>query len=383
MFKNLFVHTLSAVVVLGAMSFVWGAESVEHYRAVSSVEFKGQELFNNRADQRFDVERVIQSDGKQNYTVTFPEIGESYTFTLDKPTMTITNSSQELQFQQQVGNLCALTLKGGVKNNIGKTWKQSFDLSPLGRSLPEGLSFTLTSEPFESATIGNVVAVRALSAPFDTTILDEAGENVVPIKCRMNAVYVFDDQIDTLHMCSSVFTLERKEELLKKSILCHQTAIYRTDAEGEPVDIGLEPKSKQGKKFSEFIKKIGLREKMLKIKDEQMTLMPKWARTDGVRISNAANICAAFACEGGINPVAPLCLSANRMVVLQSWGTVGQTGVVSVGTTLASSLGTAKLATAPFLGVGAGWAGAIAGGIGGGVAAGSGGGGGSHATPTQ
>ena len=98
-----------------------------------------------------------------------------------------------------------------------------------------------------------------------------------------------------------------------------------TNASGESVDLaGL------GKKFEKFTQKVGLAGKSLKVVKE--SALPQWARYEGLGAAQVAGICAATACEGGLNPVVTVCIPTARTIALQSLGRLGtasQLGTIS------------------------------------------------------
>ncbi|MDO8303594.1 MAG: hypothetical protein Q7T18_10160, partial [Sedimentisphaerales bacterium] len=134
--------------------------------------------------------------------------------------------------------------------------------------------------------------------------------------------------------------------------------------------------------------KVGLTTEAVKI--EKLSTLPQWVRSDGFRVIQASNICAAIACEGALNPVATFYVPAARTVTMQGASALGATGnTITVGSLLAKNvagIGAMKIAVAPtFMGLGSSGAILLGGGAavaGGAVAVGGGGGGGgsSHST---
>ena len=87
---------------------------------------------------------------------------------------------------------------------------------------------------------------------------------------------------------------------------------WKVDAAGEPASF-----SELGKDndFEKLVSKLGLTSSLTVVKDAPL---PQWARAEGVRAAQVANICAAVSCEGALNPVATICLPAASTVGLQS-----------------------------------------------------------------
>ena len=64
---------------------------------------------------------------------------------------------------KRVTNRCVRALTETTKENVGKTWKQRFDLASVDGCLVRELTFTLTAIPLETEAYGELIAVRALS----------------------------------------------------------------------------------------------------------------------------------------------------------------------------------------------------------------------------
>lgn len=372
-------------VCLGAES-----EGVQHYKMLSTVEYAGKTQFRNQVEMLFTVRKEFLSDDKVEYSIStndFELIGSEMepgerlssnelSFVIDGKTRGLTGCGGDLALLEKVNNQCVRSLKKVTKENIGKTWKQSFRLSFLDHLLTDELKFTLTAIQLKTKVFGEMIAVRALSEPFSVKAVKEEG-GVGDVKCRMNALYVFGSEIEEIYLSISVFEATTKINGSKEK-LRYEIATYKTDASGAAVDLnGL------GKKFESFARKVGLGRKAIKVKKESP--LPQWAQYEGLAAAQVTNLCAATACEGGLNPVASVCLPAARTIALQSEGKLAmakQLGAIS-GLLVKSIPGASgmQVAVAPaaFMGVGWGTAGAIAGGtVGGAVAiAGGGGGGGS------
>jgi hypothetical protein len=230
-----------------------------------------------------------------------------------------------MDFWTKVNNVSARSLKKITRYNVGKTWKQTFNLASVDAQLPGELTFTLTAMGFETDIFGRLIAVRALSEPFFV----KTGEGSV--RSRLNALYVFDSQIEDIYMSISVFKAETNAYGFKET-LTHEVATYRTDAVGTSVDLtGL------GDKFEKLVQKIGLSSKPVKVNEKAP--LPRWARSEGLMASQAAYICAAIACEGALNPVVTVSIPSVRMVGMQSMGRIPSIGRFATADTVAGTLG--------------------------------------------
>jgi hypothetical protein len=376
-------------VAVGAIALLWLASAAgegvptHHFKMVSSLEYSGKGQFKHRTESLFAVDKQAIADDKMQYSIWTEgpdSSGTNYqpddfgriSFVLDRANRELTTSGGNLSFFQEIHNHCAKSLEKTAKDNIGKTWKQSFDLSFLGKSLPSELKFTVTAIDLETKVLGEMIAVRALSEPFsfETKSIDgKAGK----VECKVNSVYIFDPTVEDIYMSVSVFQAETSLNGFKEE-LRHELATYMTDDTGVPVDF-----SGLGKGFEKLVRKVGLTSRDMKV--TKQTQLPKWARLDGLRVIGMADTCAALACEGAPNPVMTVCIPAGRMVALQGLGHIaGSPGLGTVASSLAKvgPIGTMKIAVAPgIMGLSAMQVGGIVGGTVGGVAAGGGGGGGS------
>lgn len=389
--KSQWTKTAFATVIVGMVifSFAHVAVAVQdtgtyHYKMVSSLEYSGKGQFKNRTESLFTVDKKPLSGNKVQYSIWGDDLSSSssdqdsrgfgqISFVLDRANRELVTSNGNLSFFQMIHNRCAQSLEKVAADNIGKTWKQSFDLSFLDVSLPSELKLTVTAVDLQTDVLGDLIAVRALSEPFsfETTGI---GDKIGKVKCKVNSVYVFDHSIDQIYMSISVFEGTTNVNGFKEKIR-HELATYMTEDTAVPVDFtGL------GKKFEKLVRKVGLTNKDIKV--TKPTELPKWIRRDALRVIGLADTCAALACEGAPNPVVTVCIPAGRMVAMQGLGHIaGSSQLGTVAMSLAKSIGpigTMKIAVAPgIMGLSALQAGAIAGGTVGGVAAGGGGGGGS------
>lgn len=348
-------------------------ESVQHFKMLSTIEYADKGQFRNQAETQFTVTKKPLDGNKVQYSISPRDLS----FVLDKKTRQLSGASKDLALLEKVNNQCVHSLKKVTRENIGKTWKQSFKLSLLDKPLLDELKFTLAAIKVETKVFGEMIAVRALSEPFVVTAPKKGGGRG-PIKCKINTVYLFDPEIEDIYLSISIFEATTNINGYKEK-LRHEVATYMTDASGESVDLtGLD------KKFEKFVQKVGLAGKSLKIVDE--SLLPQWARSEGLNAAYVANICASTACEGALNPVVTVCMPAARTVAMQSFGTLTGGGFATAGGTVGSlgasvpAVGALNIAAAPaFMGVGVGTAAAIAGGTVGTVAVAGGGGGGGGA----
>ena len=375
--------------VFGNSSLAAASEDVQYYKMLSTIEYEGKSPFRNSVETLITVRKQILPNNQARYFLSTDDFDlvdgslnsgwessfRSISFLIDGKTGYLLESDTNLAFFGRINNQCVKSLKKVSKENIGKTWKQSFNLSSLVEPLPDELKFTLTAIQPKTKVYGDMIAVRALSEPFKV-MTSQDGSKAEPVNCRAGAVYLFDSEVEDVYLNISVFEATTKVNGSQETFR-HEVATYKTDAEGTSVDLnGL------GKKFETFARKVGLTNKSLKI--TKQSVLPQWARSEGLKFGQIANICAATACEGGINPVAIISIPTAHAAALQSTGTlpsIGLAGTVS-GKLVASvaGVGGMKIAVAPFMGVGLGTAGVIAGGTVGGIAAAGGGGGGSSAS---
>jgi hypothetical protein len=353
-----------------------------NYKMVSSLEYSGKGQYKNRTESLFTVDRNPLSDNEVQYSIWTDDSGQSssndfgrISFVLDRANRELVTSNGSLSFFQMIHNHCAQSLEKVAADNVGKTWKQTFDLSFLDGSLPSELKLTVTAINLKTDILGDMIAVRALSEPFtfETTSIDD---KVDKVKCKVNSVYLFDPSIEQIYMSVSVFEARTSVNGFTEKVR-HELATYMTDDAAVPVDFaGL------GKEFEKFVRKVGLTNKDMKV--SKPTELPRWVRRDGLRVIGLADTCAALACEGASNPVVTVCIPAGRMVAMQGLGHIaGSSQLGTVAMNLAKNigpLGSMKIAVAPgIMGLTPLQVGAIAGGTAGGVAAGGGGGGGGGA----
>ncbi|MCK5639698.1 MAG: hypothetical protein KAJ19_02835 [Gammaproteobacteria bacterium] len=379
------------VLVVGVMLLFVGVSlaaenSVEHFKMLSTVEYSGQGQFTNQIETLFTVEKKPFLDGAfAEYLVSTKDFdlvsrGQSssraLSFTINRSTSKMSKANKELELHQQVNNQCVSFLEKSTKDNVGKTWKQTFDLSLPSESLPRKLKFTISAIGVKTDVYGDMIAIRAMSDIFKT-LADKADGSKGEIKSRMNAVYLFDADVEKVYLSMSV--LEAVARISgSKETLRHEVATYKTDASGQSADLtGLD------KKFENLVNKIGFAKKGLEVVDESP--LPLWAQSFAVGSAQVASISAAIACEGATNPVAVISLPVSRTFAMQSFGSAGplgalaSSGAVPISGTIGASV-TGMESTSVILptifGLTPGTAAAVGGGIGAAASAGGGGGGG-------
>ena len=317
---------LVAALLLAMGSAGWAADcdTVQQYKMQSVLEYSGKTQFCNKAETVFTAQKQLLSDGKASYVISADDAASSQkelSFVIDQKTQHLSGVDKDLVLMEKVTNQCLESLTEVTKSNVGKTWKQAFDLSPLGDSLPGELRFTLTAIPLKTESHGQLVAVRALSEPFLVTTTGGA------VQCRINCAYVFDSDFEDVFLSASVFrgatNVNGYGEILK-----HTVTTWKVDAAGQPASFSELGKDKD---FEKLVSKLGLTSSLTVVKDAPL---PEWARVDGVRTAQVANLCAAVSCEGALNPVATICLPVASTVGLQS---VSES--VTAGTLVAAAAG--------------------------------------------
>lgn len=336
----------------------WGDNSnieVEHQKVLSSIEYKGDGQFKHQVETLLTVEKEQLSNERKRYSISSKDFdisqsndrqqssSNNITFIIDeKSGLLSTDGSRDLTLLEKVNNNCINSLQKVTKENIGRTWKQSFDLSTYDYSLPKNLTFTMAAINVNTDKYGRMTVVRALSEPFIVNVINEDGK-IKEAKTKIRAAYLFDDEIDEVYLSITVF--DAKADINSKNeMLRHEVATYKTDVNGNAVDLnGL------GKDFESFVKKVGLTNQDFKVEKE--TSLPQWAQSEGLRAFQMSNICAAVSCEGALNPVTTLTIPGARIAALQSTNRIySAQKVSSISTMLAKNvpaLGGMKIAIAP------------------------------------
>lgn len=315
---------IALLFTFGRASLAAQNESVQRYKMLSTLEYGSKSQFRSKVETLFTVRKQSLVDGKVRYVVSANKldvVGEGLnsgqpssfrelSFVVDGKTQQLSGIDKDLAFLEKVSNQCVKTLRKVTKKNVGQTWKQSFDVSSLGNSLPRELRFTLTAIPLETETFGELVAVRALSEPF--FVKTAKGESAVgSIQCRINCAYVFDSEFEDIYLSVSVFKAATNVNGINEK-LQHVVTTRKTDATGRLADFNELSKDKD---FEKLVSKLGLTSSLKVVKGAPL---PQWARAEGVRAAQVANICAATSCEGALNPVATVFMPAACTVGLQS-----------------------------------------------------------------
>src|SRR3972149_7130866 len=195
-----------------------GNESVQHYKMLSSVEYSGQGQFKNQVETLLTVKKQLLSDDKVRYFISSNDFdllrdnldaeqqsspGE-ISFIVDGKTGCISGGGKDLGFLEKINNHCISSLKKVTKDNIGKTWKQSFDMPFLEHLFTGELKFTLTAINLKTEAFGEVIAVRALSEPFVFKVSGAQG-SAGNVKSKIGAIYLFDPDIEDIYLSISVF----------------------------------------------------------------------------------------------------------------------------------------------------------------------------------
>lgn len=379
------LFSLLVTLLFGQICLAVENENVQHYKMLSSVEYSGKGQFKNQVESLFTARKQFLSDDNIRYFISSKDFDliegnlitaqqpspKEISFVINERTRHISGSSKDLEFLEKINNHCVGSLTKVTKDNIGKTWQQSFSMPFLDHLLAGEVTFTLTAIQLKTKAFGPMVAVRALSEPFVVKAATANG-TAGNIKSTIGAVYLFDPEFKDVYLSISVYEASTDINGSKEK-LRHEVATYKTDVAGKSVDL-----SGLGKDFEKLVTKIGLTRETLKVVKESP--LPQWAQYEGLTAGQVSHICAATACEGALNPVAMVCIPVARTVALQSRGalyTADRIGAVSRAlASRVSGIGTLKIAAGPLImGVSPTTAGLIAGG-GTAIAAGAGGGGG-------
>jgi len=299
---------VALLLAMGSAGWAADCASVQQYKMQSVLEYSGKTQFRNKAETVFTAKKQLLSDGKARYVVSADDAVSSQkelSFVIDQKTQHLSGVDKDLVLMEKVTNQCLRSLARVTESNVGTTWKQAFDLSSVGNSLPGELKFTLTAIPLETESYGKLIAVRALSEPFFVKTGGRA------VQCRINCAYVFDSDFEDIFLSASVFrgatNANGYGERLK-----HTVTTWKVDAAGQPASFSELGKDKD---FEKLVSKLGLTSSLTVVKAAPL---PQWARTEGVRAAQVANLCAAVSCEGALNPVATIYLPVASTVGLQS-----------------------------------------------------------------
>ncbi len=348
-----------------------GDGKVKHFKMISNVEYSGKGQFRNQEEMIFTVSESPLSDQQVLYSLSAKSVdlaGKSlgagrlsvpkeFSFIIDKRTRGLSTDESDVAFLAKINNACVDSLKKITRENIGQTWQQSFNLSGVDKVLPGELKMTLKAIQLKSDLLGELIAVKAVSEPFNFSIIESDGDKG-SVRCSTGAVYLFDTEIEEIYMSISIFNAVTKINGFKEN-LRNEVATYKTDAKGNPVDL-----SGLGRDFGKFTKDLGLKEKGLEVKEK--TVLPYWAQSQGLYVAQVANVCTATACEGAANPVATVFMPTSQVVKRQGLGSPKTVDAMSVSKVLARDVpgvASMKIAVAPtFMGIGLVEGAAIAGG---------------------
>lgn len=375
-----FVFVLCVWGGLGLAQEGVGETSTQHYKMLSTVEFDGQGQYRNQVESLFTVQRQPLEDSKVRYSVSSGDFNLTdgtdtaaaaqargdLSFVVDRATKQVSVDGQGYSFFQTVNNECVSSLKKVTKDNVGKTWKQSIDLPSMQAPFPKTLKFKLKAIQVETDVMGEMIAVRAISDFFSCKApMVESPDEMGTIRSRIGTVYLFDPAIETIYMSISAF--EARSKISGSwEVLRHEVATYMTNESGEALDL-----SGLGKPFESLVKG-------LKIKGEGLEVvnpveLPQWAVSEGLKVSQMANICASAACEGASNPVLTVSLPYVNTVQQQTLGRLNSMGGLPMAGGLGAGVpgvqGLEFVAAPAFLGIGAGNAAALGGAAAGGAAA--------------
>jgi len=277
-------------------------ENLQHYKMISTVEYKGHGQFRNQVETLFSVKREALPEGVMGYYIESDGL-DQLSFKVDRRAQRLSAGTEGLEYFATVANDCARLMTKVTRANIGKTWKHTVDLSSVDKSLPTQMNFTLTAIEVENAKYGELVAVRALSEPFFVKTSDGS------VISRINAVYLFDSQIEDIYLSLSVYQSSARFNGTAET-LRHEVATYKTNSEGNAVELG-----SLGNKFGQFVNYLGLSRSGLEV--SQKASLPQWAESEGIRAAQVANICASTACEGALNPVSMVSIPAAKVIEFQ------------------------------------------------------------------
>jgi hypothetical protein len=307
---------LVLLLAMGSTGWTADSESVQQYRMQSLLEYSGKTQFCNKAETVFTARRHLLSDGKAEYVLSADDVAgigdgvpsslKELSFVIDRKTQHLSGADKDLSLMEKVTNRCAVSLKEVTSKNVGKTWKQAFDLSSIGNSVPGELKFTLTAIPVETQAHGKLIAVRALSEPFGVEITGGAAQ------CRMNCAYVFCSEFEDIFFSASVFGATTSCNGYGEG-LKHTVITWKVDDSGKPAkfdDFG------ENEDLAKLVSRLGVTRPVNVVKAASL---PQWARSDGIRTAQVANLCASVSCEGALNPVATIYLPAASTVGLQSF----------------------------------------------------------------
>ena len=351
-------NTVCSLIIIAILIFVSSigmadTDSLYHYKMLSTVEYNGNGQYRNQLETLMTVKKVYLGDNMVRYSVSTddydlvkgnqdtaedqPAPYDPISFIVDRNTKHLTMVNEDFSLLEVVHDHCVQSLDTVVKENIGKSWKQTIRLPEVLETLPNELTFSLKAEAMETEVFGEMVAVRALSDTFISKVQRYAEETkevveLEPIKARIGTIYVFDKDIEEVYLSISVFravtTINGKKETVR-----HEIATYATDSSGQSLDFtGL------GKKFENLVRGLRLNDKNSEIQQE--VSLPRWASFEALYASEVSQLCAATTCEGALNPVVTVSIPVARTVTLMSQGALSPVGGLAMAGTVGGALGT-------------------------------------------
>jgi hypothetical protein len=312
--------------MLGTLCQASQSKDVQHYKLLSILEYTGESQFKSEFETTCTIQKLAMSDNKTKYVISTNNPAEAMgnqatgeqlslkdlTFIVDSKTRNLSTTDTGLAFLEKVTNECSKTLNAVTRENVAKTWKQSFNFSSIDNSLPRELRFTMTAIPIQTEALGELIAVRALSEPF--VLNHDAGV----VLCKSNCVYLFDRNLKEIYLGISVFKAATNIRGFDE-VMQHSVATQKADNEGKAIDLSALGTNKD---FENLVSKVGVTSTLNVV---QNAPLPQWAKEDGIRAAQVANISAAASCEGTLDPTIT-CLPVGRIVELQSSNNLKTTG---------------------------------------------------------
>ena len=390
--KILWLTAVSLLLLLISVA-VYGQAETQNYnfKMISTIEYSGKGQYRSQAENTYLVTKESLPNDMVNYKITSTgdnsasegngQVSKEMGFTIDKNTRRILSQNPELSLLEIINNECVKNFTKISSQTVGKSWEQVFTISVPGYGFPKQIKFSLEAIGLNSKQ-NEMIAVRALSDTFTVNVVTAQGKQE-PVKCKVNAVYLFDNKVEDIYLSVSAFDATTKMNGYDEKIR-NEVATYRLGDDGKPVDL-----SGISKDFEKMVRQIGLKREELKV-TKKVTL-PQWISKNLSSVIETSNICAATACEGALNPVVTICAASAQTFHLQSTGLLASTGsAITVSRALAQAIpgiGGMKIAAAPaaLMGMSTTTAGAVAGATAGGIAIAGGGGGGSSEvrSPTE
>ncbi|MCK4913780.1 MAG: hypothetical protein KAI59_02895 [Planctomycetes bacterium] len=319
--SSLFPAFLMLIGLFAQIAEAQPAPSVEHYKMLSFLEYQGNGQFDSQVEALVEVKKQDLLDGKfSKYFISTNDFdiglgnkpqSKDITFVLSNQNRNLSGLSGDLAIVERANNKCIGSLQKISKCNIGKTWKQSFDVSQVYGPLPQQLNFTVTAIHLATEAFGEMLAVRAISEPFLVRVASASGQ-IGYVTSKISVVYLFNMDMDDIYMSASVFEASTAMNGFNEEMR-YEFATYKSDSYGVAADLtGL------GSKFTNFVKKIGLRKKPFEVVEPGS--LPQWVLIDGLRTAAVGNVCAALSCEGAVNPVSSIFVAGGRTLSLQGLG---------------------------------------------------------------